>query len=73
MSDKEVIECLENLNLREFIRVYLHVNEKFKEIKDANPRNMSSAMFAVKNPEIVRDMKKRSYQKRKESKTEAKQ
>ena len=67
MSDK-VIEGLKDLNLREFIRVYLHVTEKFKKTKEANPRNMSSAMFAVKNPEIVSEMKKRSYQKRKESK-----
>ncbi|KAJ3083991.1 hypothetical protein HK102_000806 [Quaeritorhiza haematococci] len=48
-----VIEDLERLNLRDFIRVYLHVNEVFTALKHKNPANVHSAMYAVRHPETA--------------------
>jgi hypothetical protein len=60
-----VIEDIEKLNMRDFLRVYIYVNQHYQELKSQNARNVASAMYAVKHPETVKEMKKRCYQNRK--------
>lgn len=57
---ENTIKNIDNLNLRDFIRIYLHVNEVFKQRKDENAKNIHSAMYAVKNPEKVKELKQKS-------------
>ena len=54
---------IDNLNLRDFIRIYLKINQKFQLLKQQNPANIHSAMYAVKNPEKVKQLKQNSYNK----------
>jgi hypothetical protein len=61
----DVIEDIEKLNMRDFLRVYIYVNQHYQELKSQNARNVASAMYAVKHPETVKEMKKRCYHNRK--------
>lgn len=54
---------IDKLNLRDFLRIYLKVTHKFQLLKQQNPANIHSAMYAVKNPDKVRLLKQNSYNK----------
>jgi hypothetical protein len=63
----DVCKDIEKLGLRDFIRVYLFVNERFAQVKKENANNVYSAMYAVKNPEIVKEHKRKYYNKSKDN------
>lgn len=43
----ETCKEIEQLNLRDFLRVYLFVNARYTTLKQENPANIASALYAI--------------------------
>lgn len=51
----QLVEMINHLSQRDFVRLKLHVNEKFDKLKQENPKKINNIVYAVKNPERVKD------------------
>jgi hypothetical protein len=67
---RELVDEIDELNLRNFIRVYIFVNELFLKLKKKNPQSISSTIYAVKHPEQVKLMKLRCKERKGKNETE---
>jgi hypothetical protein len=54
-----LIDAIDELNLRNFIRVYIFMNELFLKLKNNNPKSITSTIYAVKHPEKIKLMQLR--------------
>lgn len=51
----QLVEMINHLSQRDFVRLKLYVNEKFDKLKQENPKKINNIVYAVKNPERVKD------------------
>lgn len=56
---------INNLSKSDFLRIYLHVNDKYKLLRETDPKNTSKMLYYVKNPNKVKEhiYKKRELKK----------
>lgn len=50
-----IVEMINHLSQRDFVRLKLYVNDKFDKLKQENPKKINNIVYAVKNPERVKD------------------
>lgn len=51
----EITHLINHLSQRDFVRLKLYINEKFEKMKLENPKKINNIVYAVKNPEKVKD------------------
>lgn len=51
----EVTNLINHLSQRDFVRLKLYVNEKFDKMKQEHPKKINNIVYAVKNPDKVKD------------------
>lgn len=51
----EITNMINHLTQRDFIRLKIYINEKFEKMKKENPKKINNIVYAVKNPEKVKD------------------
>ena len=51
----QLVEIINHLSQRDFVRLKLYVNEKFDKLKQDNPKKINNIVYAVKNPDRVKD------------------
>lgn len=63
MDIKDIVDNLDNLSKRDFIRLYLAVSEKYKDMKEENAHLMRNTMWAVLNFDKAKASLNKSRQK----------
>lgn len=51
----EITQMINHLSQRDFVRLKIYINEKFEKMKSENPKKINNIVYAVKNPEKVKD------------------
>lgn len=51
----EITQLVNHLSQRDFVRLKLYINEKFEKLKKENPKKINNIVYAVKNPDKVKD------------------
>lgn len=51
----EICQMINHLTQRDFVRLKIYINEKFDKLKQENPKKINNIVYAVKNPDKVKD------------------
>lgn len=46
---------IDHLSQRDFVRLKIYINEKFDKMKNENPKKINNIVYAVKNPDKVKE------------------
>jgi archaellum component FlaC len=62
---REIDEC----NQRDLVRLYLYITNKYNELKEKNPQQLSRTLYAVKNMDKMKECVVNSRKRKIEEKT----
>jgi hypothetical protein len=63
MNVNQIIEGLDKLSKRDFVRLFLAVEDKYADMKSENGPLLRTTLWAVKNPEKARECLNKSREK----------
>lgn len=70
MLSNELLQDIENCNQRDIVRLYLFISEKYKTLKEEDPKQLSRTLYAVKNMGKMKECVVRARDKVKMNKAE---
>lgn len=54
MELNTIKEAIKDLSKTDFVRLYLHINQEFDNMKSNNPKNVLQLVYNARNPEKVK-------------------